>query len=67
MVSASLHRPRPALGLGLFVLLSALAVGAFPDRPAEGPMPARQDGCWSAPPMDLAPFACGEHGALTAP
>ncbi|WP_198372325.1 hypothetical protein [Roseomonas rosulenta] len=29
-------------------------------------LPVRWPSCWLAAPMELAPFACGEHGALTA-
>jgi hypothetical protein len=65
MMSASLPRTRPAWRLGFLVLACALAVAMLPDRAVREPAPAIQDRCWLAPPVDLAPFACGEFGALT--
>jgi hypothetical protein len=44
----------------VLVLAATMAAG----RPAPAVAPAALPTCWSAAPADLAPLACGEHGAL---
>jgi hypothetical protein len=54
--------PLPAAMAAAFVLGLAGAIAAGQGAPAA---PAsRAASCWSATPADLAPLACGEHGAL---
>ena len=66
MSTEYLPRLRPAPGAAAVAVLAlGFAATLLPRAPSRESALARWPSCWSAQPLDLAPLACGEHGALT--
>jgi hypothetical protein len=66
MSTDALRRPRPVQGAAAVAVLAlGLVATLLQQTPSQGQAQARWPSCWSAQPLELAPLACGEHGALT--